>query len=333
MTDPVFSIIVPTHNRADLLPRALQSVLKQTFTDFECIIVDDGGDLDLSPQIAQLNDERLVLIRHQRNKGVAAAYNTGIKASRGAFISILDDDDEYYPMLLEKMNRLFQSAPSRIGFAWAGVRKVMDTPNGEILLHERMWPAEFQQKETAFIAATTIGNGFGLTMKRKCFDTVGFYNESFKMCEDTEHLFRLVRRFAFATIPEILVKLHQHDYDRLTHVGKDDIRLSLYERILVENADIILNFPELHYIHYRRLAEICYSIKRNQKGRQILLKLWKKFPSRISIPLNLYCYTAFGTDFRTVLHKTEFGKIIQSHSIITMLERRLTRQTDRGKVG
>jgi len=177
------------------------------------------------------------------------------------------------------------------------------------LLHEKIWPGEFQTKETAYMAVTTIGKGFGLTVKRKCLDEVGLFNESFRMCEDTEHLFRLAGKFDFAVIPEILVKLHQHDNDRLTGPGNDDIRLALYERVLIENAELLLKFPELYYVHYRRVAEICYLLKMKQKGRRILFNIWKKLPFRISIPMDLFCFTAFGADFRATVRKCRTGRI------------------------
>lgn len=296
MKSPVFSIIIATYKRPYLLERALRSVVNQGFRDFECVVVDDAGDPATIQIIEHFKDERIVLVQHADHKGAAAAYNSGIKASCGKLISILDDDDEFFPSFLEKMYLFFQDAPSDIGFAWTGIRRVIDTPDGEILLYEKIWPHKFPHEEAAYIAATTIGNGFGLTMKRECLNVVGFYDETFQVCEDTEHLFRLARTFPFASISETLVKIHRHNGNQLTQHNMDELRFELYKMILKKNYDLIVHYPELNYVHFRRLAEMCYSLKMKKRGSLILLRLWRKMPWRVSIFIDLCCYTLYGVD-------------------------------------
>ncbi|MBU0715943.1 MAG: glycosyltransferase family 2 protein [Verrucomicrobia bacterium] len=310
MKKPIFSIIIATHKRPRLLERAIRSVLNQTFRDFECIVVDDAGNTGTAQIVQQFEDRRIVLLQHAQNRGAAAAYNTGINASRGSLIAILDDDDEYYPTFLEKMQHFFQAAPARIGFAWTGIRLVMDTPEGETLLNERVWPTNIQPREAAYVEATTIGNNFGLTMRKECIDAVGLYNETFRVCVDTEHLFRLARRFDFATIPEILVKIHHHKGGQLTHRDQDKLRLELHERILMENADFIASYPKLYHVHYWRLAQISYSLQMNKKGRQILSKMWKNTPGRLSLPLDFICYEWCGIDAATVWGQSRARKVL-----------------------
>lgn len=309
---PAFSIITPTCHRPYLLQRALRSVVHQTFKDFECMVVDDAGDPDTAEIVKQFNDDRIILIRHSQNRGAAAAYNTGLKASRGRLISILDDDDEYHPDFLEKMHLFFQTASSHIGFAWTGIRRVKDLPEGEVFLSERVWPAIFPSKDDAYVAATTIGNGFGLTMRRECLDEVGLYNENFRVCEDTEYLFRLARGFDFATIPEILVKIHSHEKGQLTHRNKDELRLELHEKILMENAGFLASNLKLYDVHFRRLVQISYSLRRKKKGRQIMLKLLLNAPVRLSWFLDFVCYEELGVDAATIWTQSR-AKSIMSH--------------------
>lgn len=312
MSHPIFSVILTTYKRTHLLPRAIRSVLGQTFRDFELIVVDDAGDLETAQVVHQFSDDRIILIRHDQNRGTAASRNTGIKASRGALITILDDDDEYYPIFLEKTNIFFQSAPSNTGFVWTGIRRVIDTPQGEVLWYERLWPPDIQPQEAAYIAATTIGSSFGLTMRRDCIGIAGLFNEAFRVCEDTEYLFRLVRRTGFATIPEILIKIHRHGNDQLTHQDNDRIRLDLHERILEENADFFDSYPKLYYIHARRLVELCYALKMNKKGRRILRRMWTRSPRRVSIFMDLVCYECFGVDSATYLTDSRIKRIIRN---------------------
>ncbi|UCI29356.1 glycosyltransferase family 2 protein [Mesorhizobium sp. B4-1-4] len=95
---PEVSIILPTYNRADTIMRAVGSVLNQTFSDWELIVVDDGST-DATPRVDFTIDSRIRLIR-QKNQGVAAARNTGLAAAKGRFIAFLDSDDEWLPHFL-----------------------------------------------------------------------------------------------------------------------------------------------------------------------------------------------------------------------------------------
>lgn len=112
-----FSVIVPLYNKAPYVKKALESIVAQTFADWECIIVDDGST-DNSADIAQSiiaslseTDHFIIRILRQPNSGVAAARNNGVKASRGEFVCFLDADDWWEPTWLEEMDRLIKEYP------------------------------------------------------------------------------------------------------------------------------------------------------------------------------------------------------------------------------
>ena len=114
---PRFSIIVPLYNKEAYVRKALDSIVSQSFKDWECIIVDDGST-DNSADIAQSiisslseTDHFIICILRQPNSGVAAARNNGVKASRGEFVCFLDADDWWEPMFLEEMDKLIAEYP------------------------------------------------------------------------------------------------------------------------------------------------------------------------------------------------------------------------------
>jgi len=113
MTRPVVSVVIPTFNRAMLLPRAAESVIRQTFADWEIVVVDDGST-DATPTLAERYaarlGERWVYLR-QENRGSSAARNRGIEAARGEFVAFLDSDDEFAPCKLERQVELFRQLP------------------------------------------------------------------------------------------------------------------------------------------------------------------------------------------------------------------------------
>jgi glycosyltransferase involved in cell wall biosynthesis len=99
--DPTVSVIIPYYNRADVIGRAIGSVQRQSFTDWELIVVDDGSDDPVELRDTVSDDPRIRFLRHARNQGVSAARNTGVQAAQGRFVAFLDSDDEWLPKKLE----------------------------------------------------------------------------------------------------------------------------------------------------------------------------------------------------------------------------------------
>lgn len=120
MSGPTVSVIIPTYNRAQLLPRALDSVVAQSCCDWEIILVDDGSTDDTDAIIDGYTErlgDRFISIK-QENRGSSAARNRGIDAARGRFIAFLDSDDEFLPTKLQRQLDLFQRCPS-LGFVYS----------------------------------------------------------------------------------------------------------------------------------------------------------------------------------------------------------------------
>lgn len=108
---PMVSVIMPTYNRETFLPRAIESILNQTYTDFEFIIVDDGStdnSIQIIKEYAQ-KDKRIRLIRNEENKGIAYSRERGKNAARGTYIAIMDSDDISFPTRLEKQVEYLQT--------------------------------------------------------------------------------------------------------------------------------------------------------------------------------------------------------------------------------
>lgn len=107
---PKFSVVIPCYNSEKTISEAVDSVLKQSETDFELIIVDDGSTDGTSRIVSSMEDDRIKLVR-QQNCGASAARNAGISASRGDFVAFLDHDDMWFPSFLEKAAEVLQKEP------------------------------------------------------------------------------------------------------------------------------------------------------------------------------------------------------------------------------
>ena len=106
--EPLISVVIPTYRRSDLVRRAVQSVLRQTYTSFEIIVVIDGMDDGTRDCLDQLGDSRIRVLETGRNQGPAEARNYGVRHATGDYVALLDDDDEWTKQKLERQLSLLQ---------------------------------------------------------------------------------------------------------------------------------------------------------------------------------------------------------------------------------
>ena len=106
------SIIIPTYNRADVLVTSIQSVLQQSYTDFELLIVDDGSTDNTDIVVESIHDDRIRYLKMPENKGVAAARNEGIRQAKYDYIAFQDSDDHWKPEKLEKQMACLTQKPA-----------------------------------------------------------------------------------------------------------------------------------------------------------------------------------------------------------------------------
>ena len=108
---PQFSVILPTYNRARMARTALSTVLAQTFTDWECLVVDDGSTDETSSAISSLSDPRVRVLKNDKNRGMNASRNRAIAEARGRFITFLDSDDLWLPERLARFHARAAETP------------------------------------------------------------------------------------------------------------------------------------------------------------------------------------------------------------------------------
>jgi glycosyltransferase involved in cell wall biosynthesis len=298
---PVFSIILPTYNRAHLLSRAIKSVLSQTFQDFELIVIDDASPDQTQELVASFHDSRLVYLQQKKNRGPSTVRNVGIRQARGKYVSFLDDDDEYMPQFLVETYRVFEAAPEQVGFTWCGVRDVQDTPGGERTIRERLW--ESYPESGTHIYSTS----YGLTIRANCFDIVGLFDEEIVGgVEDTDLLLRLGRSFDFRVVSGILIKRHHHQEAQLTDITPQ--RAKGYEQLLAKHAEFFKKGSFQWRRYYQRAAFLYYQTGNEVRARQLMLKVIQANPLRLRTWKTLICFEIFGTETLGLRQKISFYK-------------------------
>ena len=193
-----FTVVIPTYQRVELVRQAVQTVFAQTCQDFEIIVVDDGSP---EPILPSLPDDRLRVVRHENNRGPAAARNTGIRAARGELVAFLDSDDLWLPQKLEKQAALMEN--TAYGACVTGFE--YDTEEG--------YSVETPRKPQSWLRELAMGcrlsPGTTLAVRRTCYETVGFYDEALPRHEDFDWLLRFVQKFDIGVISEPLAHVRR----------------------------------------------------------------------------------------------------------------------------
>jgi O-antigen biosynthesis protein len=201
---PVVSVVVPTYDRAHVIARTLQTVLAQTFGDFEVLVVDDGSTDDTEQVVRSCTDGRVHYLRQPANAGVGAARNRGLREARGEFIAFLDSDDEWMPRKLELQVALFRRVPEEVGLAYTGVETMRE--DGTTTLER---PQERGNVYRDMLWRNVIhGGGSNVMIRREVVATVGYFHEGLAAIEDYEYWLRISRCFAVDFVDEPLIRYH-----------------------------------------------------------------------------------------------------------------------------
>lgn len=244
----MISVIIPTYNRAGILPRAVNSVLKQSYGNLELIIVDDASGDDTDNVVSCFNDKRIRYIRHEKNKGGSAARNTGITVSGGDFIGFLDDDDEWMPDKLEKQMAKFMIVKKEVGLIYCGTRIL---EGNRVLV--TYYPVEKGDLRTRLLLGTTIGGTDPALVKKECFDEVGLFDENLKSCQDWDMWKRISEKYEFDFVPEILVNLHSHKHRISTDLAS---MIPGRTAMIRKHEEELRKYPDIYVVHLKRLGKL-----------------------------------------------------------------------------
>lgn len=247
---PTVSVIIPTRDRSKLLRQAIESVLTQTYSDYEIIVVDDGSSENIAA-VAGSYDNR---VRYERlpSGGVSKARNHGIRCAKGRYVAFLDSDDLFAPDKLQRQVAWLERHPE-IGMTYSGYRSVNEALE-PIAEHQAVVYSDSKSMLTTCTIATPT-----VMVRHEVFEQVGYFDESMHLAEDIDLWTRIFRLYPIAPIPELLtlVRIHSHSTPR-----DPEAVLNAYIHLLTKafRADPTIGFLErrrlLARVHYLCAAEV-----------------------------------------------------------------------------
>ncbi len=221
------SVVIPTYNRGRVVTEAVDSVLSQEYGDFELIVVDDGSTDDTRELLGRYGG-RLTLLS-QENRGVSAARNTGIRASRGELIAFLDSDDTWLPGKLTDQVAFFDENPEAL---------ICQTEEIWVRNGKRVNPKKKHRKLSGMIfepsLALCLVSPSAVMIRRRLLDEVGLFDEELPACEDYDLWLRISRRYpVHLTETPRIVKRGGHE-DQLSRAPRlDRFRVRAMEKLLL----------------------------------------------------------------------------------------------------
>ncbi len=302
-SNPTVSIVIPTYNRAHLLSRAIQSVLNQTYADFELIIVDDGSTDETEKLVKSFNSRMIRYIRYRENKGEAAARNAGIQSAKGEYLAFLDSDDEWMSEKLEKQMRIFEKAPPEVGIVYTGFVVTRNKKKKYIL-------SGGMASENGDVFRNLLKGDFVLPstilIKVECFKRAGVFDERFSRMADSELFLRMSRYYQFKCVNEPLVIYYPQpdsiSANKSTCIKPYKLILEMYFEDIKQDKRILASY-------YFVLGDLVCCYGELSQGRDYFIRSVKAYPRDIRF---------FGAFLISLLGKRIYSVVAKRyHEIIT----------------
>ena len=283
---PLVSVIIPTYNRLAYICKAIESVLVQTYKNYEIIVVDDGSTTNVK-QVLEAYMNKIKYL-YQENRGLAAARNKGVKNSCGKYLAFLDDDDLFEPRKLEIQVPILENNPNT-GFVYSDCYEFdMDNPS-ELRLNLAVGRDKASSEFSKLFFINPNVRIPTVLIRRQCFKNVGLFDEDLAQHEDGDLLLRIALQWKvnFSNYPSARVRYHT---DRMSQN-----RIQMNKAIIKSTKKILASYPEfknsLGVNADNKLAEIYFRLgkaylrKRMVKSSMIQFRSSRKLSKKyVNIP-------------------------------------------------
>ena len=283
---PKVSILTITYNRANLIHRCIESIQRQTFSDYEHIIADGASDDNTEEVVLSYNDSHIKYIKLQ-NRGPEFQMREAFKLSTGEYITFLDDDDEYLVDKIEKQVKFFQQQPHDVGLIYCWM-SYFDENNKDLCIkvHAPKYKGDISKIQAS---VQPVSGTPTLMVRREVFEQVGgTYDDSCGYIgSDAELVTSIAQVTNVNYLPESLVKVYiNHNYARLsTNFYEDKINKDIvyHKHYLDKFSDVFNKRPDLASYHYYEICRDYFKLRNFQEGFRFYWKMIKTKPSLIQI--------------------------------------------------
>jgi len=207
---PKVSICIPNYNSSAFIGKTIQSILRQTYQDFEIVIVDDCSTDNSEEIIRSFKDPRIRFFKNKKNLGMVPNTNKAVKMAKGEVIGVLHSDDYYHPKMIETALKIFERNPG-IGFTCSSY--VVVDENNKVITRVKLCNEDkiFSSKEGfKKLAVRNLAPPSAVLFRRKCYEDVGPFDEEFPYPNDWNMWLRISLKYDFACISDYLCYYRMH---------------------------------------------------------------------------------------------------------------------------
>ena len=282
---PLVSVIIPVFNRPILVKTAIDSVLAQTYKNFEIVLVNDGSTDNTGNVLNNYEREypRRIRVIHQENAGQVISRNNGIKISRGQYIAFLDSDDFWHPEKLEKQIPLFAG---RIGLVYCGINEVDE--QGRVI---NAVPCESRMRGDIYhhLLVRNRMTGGSVVVTRDAIDKVGLFDPQLKAAENWDLWIRIAKEYLVDFVNEPLVNYRKHGANMSgnAELMADATKIIFQKHFPVAPTDPVLRkfYDEAYTNYYLNLGLHFFARGQYRKSRKMLnnIKMYSKPTLEIKI--------------------------------------------------
>ena len=275
MSGPIVSIIMSTYNRAHVIKRAIDSVMAQSYKNYELIIIDDGSVDNTSSVVADYDDERIRYLNYSPNMGACHARNIGLEAAKGRLIAFLDSDDMWFEDALDYAVKALETKPDDVGGVFGRTEIYDETGEGHVHPTKKMIYEGIENNE--IIKKMLLGNVMSTVavfLRKECADRVGGFDENLERLQDWDYFLRAISITGYKIdfVDHVFTKIIRQN-DSLSKNCRTFWPSIL--RIMVKNYDLI----EEHGFQ-QKITENLAGIMVQKKDADYLLDSYEKFDSR-----------------------------------------------------
>ncbi|MDO4479199.1 MAG: glycosyltransferase [Lachnospiraceae bacterium] len=273
----VSAVIVTCRRPVDILERAVRSVLAQTHPHMELLVVNDAPEekeleASVRAMLESFHDERITYLVHEKNAGACKARNTGIHASHGSFVALLDDDDEWLP---EKTTRQLTGFTSpEVGLVYS---QYYDVENGQ----KRLYVSGRKSGDLLpdLLWKNCVGGCSMPMMRREVFDTCGYFDERFRSAQDYDMWIRIARHYQMVCVDEPLILRHVQS---VCITGNNAAKKQGFDLFMEKYADLYVGHNDaLNYRYMDRtktwLARGCFKDAAETWKKALKAKAFSKY--------------------------------------------------------
>lgn len=293
---PLMSAIITTFNRSGYCKQAIESVLAQTYTNFELLVLDNSSSDDTEAVVTSFNDDRIRYIRHEP-LNIAQARNLGWQRARGRYVGFLDDDDRWLPNKLEAQLKVFEDADREPALVYGGFIKI--NQDNESIGHHAPVLKGMILKELIEQYDAFTGSASNPIIRKDVIEELNGYDERVVTGEDWEFYMRLAERYSIDYTDEMVLEIRQHAGPRLGDKLKEAAELELH--VYNQYRIIFDETPWLASFYFQKIGGKYIRSGEKRLGRSYLRKAVQVYPRNVLAYIQ-YILSFFGSSLYLKIH-------------------------------